>query len=528
MHSAHKKRTRRILLRIVLPLAIILAGSILAIRYGASIWLNTMRAEIEQAVSDATGTQARVRGTVSASLWPTPGIALGDIELTRQGRKVLTAGEFTTSFELKPLFDRQLIIHAVDIDKLSLVLDATEGGLPLVPVLPGPVDTAPAQSRFRLSIPERIELRNSDISVLSPDGTVLHSVKGLNLAVRPSRYGYSWSQVRSLLKDNVADPDSWIATIHLNFEQAGIRQLKLGRSEFVAHYRPGHIAVGITSARVFDGDATGTVSWIVTQDQPRVSATLVLNDFESSQSVTLFQPNSIINGKLDLAANLAGDASSAGNFIRSASGTVKLSGANLDVKTLNVDELVTRIINSKQYNLADAAAYFFIGPLGATATKGLNVANVARELMQPGTTPNRIRRMTSAWNVADGYASARDVALETERYRLALTGKINLVSNEFNKVEIAVVDDNGCAIAVQRIDGPVASPRIDKTNILLTLTRPVLDALTKSAMRLVSGNCQAFYSGELLPEKKNPAANGSDGVYGDDGAQKGVAAEEAG
>jgi len=501
MHAYRLNRWKKLFFRVVLPLVIALSGLLLAIKYGASIWLNSQRSELEQTISRATGLQTRIAGSVSATLWPTPGIALGDISLSRDNKPVLTARELTASFALKPLFDKQFVPGAFDINQLELHLPTNENGQPIfaLPIQPSTTGTPDIASGFQFKLPDRIELHNSSITAGADNGEPTYYIKGLNLAMHPL-----WRKDLILKALTEGGTENWGLAIYVNFEKARIRQLALGQTQLNIQYQPGQLAAGITEVSVFGGKGQGTFSWLRGVAEPEYRTSFTLHDFDASQSVKLFRPESFIKGRLNMSADFASSGSDLKTLINHASGNVNLSGAELDLVTTNLDELVTRIISAKQYNLTDAAAYFFIGPLGASATKGLDIANVARELMQPGTTPNQIKRMASNWEVTDGIATAKDVALETGRYRLALKGRIHLVKQEFENVEIAVVDDRGCAVVTQRLNGPIASPSIEKTNLLLTLTKPFLDALAKTAKRVASGNCKPFYSGELLPER--PAA----------------------
>lgn len=502
MHARHPNRGKKLLLGIVLPVVVVLAGLVLVIKYGASIWLNSQRSEIEQTISRATGLQTRIAGTVSATLWPTPGMAFADISLNRGDKIVLRAKELTASFSLGPLLKKQFVPGALDIQQLELNLPAGENGLPAfaLPINPSPSDAPVPTTGFRFELPDRVELHNSTITVTAENGEELYQFKDLNLAMHPM-----WRKEQILDALLGGNPENWALAIYVNFEQARIRQLALGRTSFNVQYQPGQLAAGITEVNVFGGKGQGTFSWLRGVAVPEYRTSFTLHDFDASQSVKLFRPESFIKGKLNMSADLASSGDDLKTLIDHASGTVKLAGADLDLVTANLDELVTRIINAQQYNLTDAAAYFFIGPLGASATKGMDIANVARELMQPGTTPNQIKRMVSDWEVAGGIATAKDVALETGRYRLALKGRIHLLKQEFENVEIGVVDDRGCAIVTQRLNGPIASPKIEKTNLLLTLAKPLLDALAKTAQRAVS-SCNIFYQGELLPAKPESAS----------------------
>lgn len=77
--------------------------------------------------------------------------------------------------------------------------------------------------------------------------------------------------------------------------------------------------------------------------------------------------------------------------------------------------------------------------------------------------------MVSRWKVEEGAAIAEDVALATDRNRLALQGGLDFVDAEYDEVFVAVVDANGCARVRQRIRGPFGKPVVEKPNVRLRL-----------------------------------------------------------
>lgn len=505
MNNARRSRKGKLLIRALIPVGVTLLALLLILKFGASIWLNGQRAQLEKAITVATGLKTSIKGTVSVTLFPTPGISLGGITMEQAGKTVLAAANLESNFDLLPLLKWKLIPHAIDINRLWLQLPADAQGRPVLPVL-APERITPTKSLpfgLQTHLPDRLELRNSTVIVQSANGEELHAIKGLNLAAHPVRS-------KALLQQSATDSsrsDLEVA-VYVNFTTAKFDKLKLGPAQIQAHYRAGGITADVDEASVFDGKASARLSWQPGGAKPRYTASLVLKDFDASQSVTLFRQKPFIRGRLNLSAEVSGEGASIRDMLGSADGTVKLEGANLELTSTNLDELVTRIISSQQYNLVDAMAYFFIGPFGASATKGLDIASVARELSKPGTTPNEIKRIHTSWKLTDGVASAEDVALETSRYLLALKGRVKLVKREFENIQIAVVNNRGCPVAVQKLHGPIASPSMEKTNIMLTLTRPMLDALSKSAKQLLDANCETpFYQGELLPP--SPAGQGS-------------------
>ena len=489
------KRSNR-LLRIGVLLGILIVVIFLLVKFSASIWLSGQRTQIEQILTRATGLDTRINGSITATLFPTPGISLGGIRMKRNGDSVLAASGFDANFDFLPIFRHKLVPHHVQINELWLQLPADKNGTPLIGMSTGETSAELGGTPFglQIQIPDRIEIHNSTIVVTSPENKELHFIKGFNLAVFPTR-----NRLALLSNQPRVSSNTWQLQLFLNFDQARFERLNMGPTRVSARFGPGKGSAKLEEARVFDGIAKGDLDWNIEKNTPEYRTHLTLENIDAGKSVLLFRPVSFVQGQLNLDADLASQGASLSQVLTNASGSLKMDGTNLDLVTTNIDQMVTRIISSQQYNLMDAAAYFFIGPFAVSATKGFDLANVARDLSRLSDTPNKIKRIHTSWQVGNGIASAEDVAMQTQRYLLALKGRVNLAKQSFDNVEIGVINNRGCAIATQKFYGPIASPSMEKTNILFSLTKPMLDALTKSAKGLVDRNCdKPFYTGALI------------------------------
>jgi AsmA protein len=66
---------------------------------------------------------------------------------------------------------------------------------------------------------------------------------------------------------------------------------------------------------------------------------------------------------------------------------------------------------SQNFNIVDLAAFLLAGPIGPVLTKSYNFARLY-EVSQGG--KGTVRRLVSVWEVKNGIAKARDVALATK------------------------------------------------------------------------------------------------------------------
>jgi AsmA protein len=485
---------------VVLPVIVVLAGIIALLLFGASYWLSRYVPLLEHSINDATGYEVRIKGPPLVRLLPVPAISLSDIELSHAGPVTLDIRKIEARIELLPLLRRELKIHSIDADHVQLRLPVDTDGRPAVPPLqPRPKKNTAQAFRIKLDSFDQVALHHSDFIATTKSGDELYSLKNADIGLYPANIA------SALARDT---PEELVVSISLNALEARIVRLLLSKPKLKVRYQKNDITVDISSVGVLDGAGKGRFQWKNQENGSSVSTTLSLSGFDASKSAALFQRKPFVQGRLNLETDLTAKGADLSRLLHHVRGTVRLAGTNLKLVSVNLDELVAKISKSQNYNLVDAAAYFFVGPMGMSVTKGYDFLDVAKEMKQPGITPNSILRMVSTWEVADGIATAKDVALETAKYRLALKGRINLVKNEFDNVRIAVINNRGCAIVSQQLDGPIASPRIEKTNILLKLTRPLLDILDKSTKLLIAGDCEPFYAGELLV----PAGSQSTGL----------------
>lgn len=135
-------------------------------------------------------------------------------------------------------------------------------------------------------------------------------------------------------------------------------------------------------------------------------------------------------------------------------------------------------------------------PFGPLITKGYNFGSL---FMGSGGN-SRIRVLVSDWKLERGVAHAKDVALATNEYRIALTGRLDFINERYDDVIVAVVDEKGCAKVRQKIRGPFVNPVVENESVLQSVAGPMLN-LYKQARKLLGGQCEVFYAGSVAPPK---------------------------
>ncbi|MBP1746122.1 MAG: AsmA family protein, partial [Deltaproteobacteria bacterium] len=85
----------------------------------------------------------------------------------------------------------------------------------------------------------------------------------------------------------------------------------------------------------------------------------------------------------------------------------------------------------------------------------------------------------------------------THRYRVALKGKLNLVSERYENVIVALLDDKGCAQLKQSISGSFGDPQVGVVSAVNSLADPILHLYRKAKRFVQGGKCEVFYTGAV-------------------------------
>ena len=247
----------------------------------------------------------------------------------------------------------------------------------------------------------------------------------------------------------------------------------------------------------FGGKCSGKIVAHISGRMHRYFLIFRLTNFRIEQYLKTFLPGQIAKGPMNFTANLYLQGDTADELKRSAKGYVSLSGDNLQLFGSDLDRQFERFESSQNFNLFDAGAYFFVGPLGLLATKGYNFANV---LKSSGGTSN-IGRLFSSWKIDGGTALAGDVAMATKKYRVVLNGKIDFTRERFDDITLAIVNSKGCAIVKQKITGTFKKPVAEKPVFLVALAGPALNLFKKGRDLFSGGDREVFYKGSVPAPK---------------------------
>ena len=533
--------------------ALVLAVVIFALTFN----INSYKPLIEAAASGATGLDVRINGKMGLSFFPF-GVSAKDIHVANKAGEILSVENLKLGAELVPLLKKQLKVNSCELVKpvVFIVKDA-EGKYNFENAeksTKGWPESASSLNELKLfkgtlvyidkKTGEKTEFKDFNLTVRNlviPDTSadiiknvsltgsfdckeVLQKdfrIENLKAPVKVVRGTYNFEPLTigslvyldkkagektELKAINLAIRDLTVTDIsgviirnisftgNLDCKELRKTDLKIDNIKSPVKVEKGVIYLIPLTMDIFGAKAEGDA----TADKSEVDAVYKINlkvsnlDFEKLQES--FGTKKVIGGRGYLYASLTMKEKGSRKLLNSLNGTFSLRGSNLVIYTMDLDKVLSSYETSQKFSLVDVGAFFIAGPLSAVALKGYRYGDVYYQT-QGG--PGVITQFISHWKIKAGVAEATDCALATRHNRVALKGKLNLVSERYDNVIVALLDDKGCAKFEQGVNGPFGSPQIGTVSAVESLAGPIANLFKKAKRFIQGGKCEVFYNGSV-------------------------------
>ncbi len=438
--------------------------------------INSYKAKIETAASEATGLDVGINGKIALSLFPF-GFSAKDIHVTGKGGQILVLERLGIGAELFPLLRGRLKITGCEIVKPSVTITRETDGTYNFARVRGKT----SGRAFGLG---ELKLSTGTLAYLDRKTGERIELKGINLIARDVSLEDSPGEIIRNL--------SFRGTI--NCRELIRQDLKIDNitGSIKAEKRVFHLKP--LTMEIFGAKGEGDV----TVDMSDVDAAYKINlhvpklDFE--KLAESFDAKRVIGGKGDLTVSLTAREKKGRNLLNGMEGTLSLRGDHLTTYTADLDKVLSAYKTSRKFNLIDVGVFFIAGPLGPVALKAYRYGDLYYQT-QGG--QGSVTQFISHWKIRNGEADALDCALATRKNRIALKGKLNFVSERYDGVTVALLDDKGCATFKQSISGSFGSPQVSAVSTFESLVGPISDLYRKTKRFVQGGKCEVFYDGAV-------------------------------
>jgi AsmA protein len=471
--------------KLILIVAGALAGLIVLVAAVAAYLLRQdAKPRLEALASQALAMEVKVDGGFSVGFLPRLHIALTDVHASKQGVEIASADEIKVGIALLPLLRKEVRIRTIGLNGLQIAIERDRDGILNISRSPRSAATFPALSVAKISV--------SDAALLYSNRQTGKELEAMGCDMDVSRMRLSSGQAPGLLANLSLAAELACGRIRTNGFAASDVQVSIEGKDGVFDLSPARMVLfGGQGSGSLRADYSGSVS---VYQLDFSLAKFRMEEFFRQLFPRIASQEKAGNGALDFSTKLSLRGKSFGDLKPSAAGEASLHGENLRLEIGDLDRKFSRYESSQSFNLVDVGAVFFAGPLALGVTKGYDFARI----FEGGKGSTRVRVLVSRWRVEHGVAHATDVAMATEKNRVALTGGLNFVTARFEDVTMALIDDHGCARAKQKIRGPFSQPKVEKPDVMRTLAGPAR-ALVKEAKDLFGGKCEVFYAGSVEP-----------------------------
>lgn len=469
----------------IVLLAVCACVAVLMLVASAMLWLvdtDAYKQQLQAAAAAATGLDVSIDGRLRLGLFPDAHVTLERVRLRNGEKEIATMAEAVFGFELKALLNREIGIGSIRLRQPRIALVRNPDGSLNLPV-PAPSGDAPRGIELA-----NITLDDATLTYTDNGSGAIYVAENCTLDMprleiagsKDSKLTANLSMAAELACGNIRSGEYMATDLRLS-----------------AAAKDGVFALDPVALRVFGAQGTGSIRADFSGAVPYYRVIHSLPQFDIAEVFKARTEQKLSEGAMDFAADLTLRGNSAADLRRSLDGQVSLRGENLVFHGSDIDREIARIKSSQRFSLVDAGAFMFAGPFGLAITKGYDFANV----LQGSGGSSDIRLLVSDWKFQNGVAQARDVAMATDANRIAIRGRIDFVRGHFDDVTVALLDNTGCAIMQQKIEGSFQKPAVAQASMLQAIAGPAIGLLKKGKALFIDEKCEVFYSGSVAPPR---------------------------
>ena len=439
------------------------------------------KGRLEKTASQALGMKTEIQGSSRVLVWPLPGGRFEDFCISKGDSEWLNASTLEVRVRILPMIRGRLELASVVLAEPNLRLERTEKKR-----FNFISDEASGQEQ-PLIIP-RVKISDLNLSFTDQISDKQITVENCDW----TGHDLEWPSSRA---DNpqLSLPDFRNSNLTCSRINASNLEATEVKAEISCKNR--NIMINQVTGRFLGGEFSGWMESDFAQSLPHHSLEFELADFQIGRFINTFREEKGAEGTATFIAHFNFSGNQSSDMVASLGGQAEITGTDIILYGLDIDEQLASYESTQQFQLVDAAAFFVSGPLGVTITRGYSFTSLFAHT--GGQT--QIRELVSKWDFSDGMAKARDVAFSTAKNRIALAGGIDYANSQFQNLKVAVVDPEGCAIVEQEIQGDFQNPSIDTPNFLVALAGPVMDIIEQGVSLLTDEECDPFYTGRVAP-----------------------------
>ena len=328
--------------------------------------------------------EVHIKGRLGIDLFPGFGISLKGVSVQKKGADVVTVEKMRIGLRLIPLTKHEVRLSRVGLIKPVFSLVRYKNG------------------RFNFEKPERslIERLLTVNKISISEGRLVYTDESSSERIKVDDFD---GTIRDLSygRTEGAGPFRNISFAgDIKCKTLLINNLTLTNLVMRTAGGNGILDINSISMHIFGGTGKGSIHVDMTRASPHYRVITTLSRFRIEELIQAFSTGKshrkIMEGTVNLSADLTATGRSADEVKRSLNGDVSLNGDNLTLSGIDIDALIPKYERSQNFNLVDVGAYFLVGPFGPVITKSYNFGSVYEE-SRGG--KGIIKKLVSIWKV---------------------------------------------------------------------------------------------------------------------------------
>jgi uncharacterized protein involved in outer membrane biogenesis len=453
-----------------------------AIALGLFLDVNAYKPRFEAAASGIMGMEVRIGGRLEIGFFPSVLVTLKDVHIRNRGTEVVTASEARIGIDFLPLLHKEVRIEKIALEHPRISIEKARDGRFNFEKSEAARGLLPSLSLAKVTF--------SDGTFRYVDRQTGNGFDAADCSLDASHLQLSERTGPGIMKYLSLEAELVCGEVRMKNRTASDLRFTVAGQHGVFDLKP-------LTLRAFAGQGSGSIRADFTGAVPLYHVRYSLSQFHIEEFLKTLSPKNVAEGSMDFTANLSMQGKTMDQLRQTMKGHISLRGKNLILNGHDLDREFARYETSQNFNLVDVGAFFFAGPVGLAVTKGYNFASI----LQGSGGRSNIRTVVSDWKVERGVALSHDVAMATDKNRVALQGGLDFVNQRFDDVTVALIDDKGCIRVQQKIHGAFNKPAVEKPSALKSLTGPVVKFLKQVGNLFPGGECVVFYAGSVAPPK---------------------------
>jgi AsmA protein len=468
--------SRKRIILLSLAAAVLLALAVTALLV-TRIDLAALTQRMEVRLSTTFGLEMKVLGETRLHFWPRPRAVFTDVVVRDGETEVLRVPQATAAIAWLPLLRRQVQVSNLTLEEPVLTVRRDPNG-----------SFTPHWKRKRPKLEPGQAPPRLPVSKITVEG--------------------GKARFTDKITDSVAELDNialdmgelhrgadgrLVFTGDLRAERLRVNRIEMQKLRGTFSTEKGVYRAAPMQGTLCGSEATFSLETDLSGAHPAWQLELAADGLSLAELFRSLAGRVLYEGKVDLRMNLS--ATGPGRLVNHLDGTVEVAGKQVIQHGFDLDGFVSSLRKSQQVDVVDVSAYLVVGPIGTLLSRSFDLANLYRQLQEEKR--QTIDQLSFRWEIENGMAKAKDVALRTRENRVAVHGAIDLPRLHYDGIILAVLDSQGCAELTEKISGPLAKPSIQPVSMLNTLAGPLAWLLNKFQEIVDPQECRPFYEGSV-------------------------------